>query len=108
MADLTDKTIHPMKIPWNFDQAPDVAAITTKMVLEEGAPVLRVVHYDDDHSWAFTCGTTNNPADGLVIAMGCILERDPTLHEIADLEPGWGAWREEIGGEWGIYPLDDG
>lgn len=99
--------VSPMKKPWNFDQAEDAAAITTKQVLREGAPVLRVVHYDDDHSWAFTCGTTDDPADGLVVAMGCIVELDPTLHDISDLEPGWGACREELGSEWEIYPMDD-
>lgn len=79
-----------MKKLWNFDQAEDVAAITTRQVLKEKAPVLKVVHYDDDHSWAFTCGTTDDPADGLVVAMGCIVELDPTLHDISDLEPGYG------------------
>ena len=36
---------------WKFDQDEDVAAITTKKVLYENAPILSVIHYDDDHSW---------------------------------------------------------
>jgi len=77
-----------MTTEWKFDQCRDVAAITTRQVLHEGYPILRVVHYADDHSWAFTCGTTNDPGDGLVVSMGCIVEHDPTLSEIAELPPG--------------------
>ena len=85
---------------WPFDQAPNVAAITSRQVLEDGLPILHVVHYDDDHSWAFTCGTTDEVDDGRVIGMGCALEIDSTLRTIADLPPGWRAWRERVGGKW--------
>src|SRR5687767_12544144 len=87
---------------WPFDQAENVAAITTWQVLREGHPILRVVHYSDDDSWAFTCGTTDDPKDGLV-GMGCIAGLDPTLGTIADLPPGWGACRKAVGEEWVRY-----
>jgi hypothetical protein len=41
-----------------FDQAPKMAAITTRQVINDGLPVLRVTHFLDDNSWAFLCGTT--------------------------------------------------
>ena len=85
---------------WRFDQAPNVAAITTIGVLEGRLPVLLVQHDDEDHSWAFLCGTTNDDKDGRVIGMGNMLAKDPTLHEVADLPPGWTAWRETVGGPW--------
>ena len=85
---------------WPFDQAPNVAAITTRQVLKEGLPILRVTHYSDDDSWAFVCGTTDKTEDGRVIGMGTALRLDPTLRTVADLPPGWTAWREKIGGEW--------
>ncbi|MEM9266514.1 MAG: hypothetical protein AAGA46_13415 [Cyanobacteria bacterium P01_F01_bin.13] len=92
-----------MNHDWPFDQAKNVAAITTRQVLDEQHPILQVVHYSDDHSWAFTCGTTDHPKDGKVVGMGCIVGIDPTLKEIADLPPGWGAWRETAGGSWTRY-----
>ncbi|PZO55539.1 MAG: hypothetical protein DCF15_10330 [Phormidesmis priestleyi] len=52
---------------WLFDQAPNVAAITTRQVIEENAEILVVVHYEDDHSWAFLCGSTDRDEDGRVI-----------------------------------------
>ena len=92
---------------WPFDQAQNVAAITTRQVLELGYPVLQVTHYEDDHSWAFVCGTTNDWAgDGRVICMAEALRIDGTLRSIADLPPGWSAWREDRNSEWVRYPDD--
>ena len=85
---------------WPFDQSPNVAAITTRYVLEDRLPVLRVTHYADDHSWAFVCGTTDAVEDGRVISMDEALAFDATLDSIADLPPGWTAWRERVGGSW--------
>jgi len=92
---------------WLFDQAPNVAAITTKQVIEEGLPILTVVHYSDDHSWAFVCGTSNATEDGRVIGMGTALKIDPTLETIADLPPGWHARRQAIGESWIREPNPD-
>ena len=88
-----------MQQPWPFDQAPNVAAVTTRQVLE-GNPILCVVHYDDDHSWAFTCGTTNDEADGRVISMLEAVDLDSTIKEVADLLPGWKASRSAAGAKW--------
>jgi hypothetical protein len=85
---------------WPFDQAPNVAAITTRQVINEGLPILRVIHYLDDDSWAFLCGTADKTDDGRVIGMGTAFKLDPTLRTIADLPPGWAAWRETVGGIW--------
>jgi hypothetical protein len=90
---------------WPFDQAPNVAAITTRQVLE-GRPILRVVHYDDDHSWAFTCGTTNDEADGRVISMEEAVTLDSTIREVSDLPPGWRAWRRAAGRKWQREQVD--
>ncbi len=93
-----------MSTDWPFDQPPNAAAITTINVIENGLPILLVQHYDDDHSWAFLCGTTNDPEDGRVIGMGTALQLDPTLRGVADLPPGWIATRESVDGEWERTP----
>ncbi len=92
-----------MAADWPFDQGPNVAAITTRQVLNDGLPILRVTHYSDDHDWAFVCGTTDATEDGRVIAMDEALHLDPTLRSIADLPPGWTAWREQVGAPWRRY-----
>jgi hypothetical protein len=85
---------------WPFDQTPNVAAITTRQVIQDRLPILCVTHYSDDNSWAFFCGTTDKTEDGRVIGMGTALKLDPTLRTIADLPPGWTALREYVGGPW--------
>lgn len=85
---------------WPFDQASNVAALTTRQVIEESAQVLVVVHYEDNHSWAFLCGTTDKDEDGRVIGMGTALRLDSTLDQVADLPPRWIASRNRLGGVW--------
>ncbi|WP_139163817.1 hypothetical protein [Desulfoluna spongiiphila] len=85
---------------WPFDQASNVTAITTRQVLEDGHPILRVTHYSDDHSWAFLCGTTDNTDDGRIVGMGTALQIDPSLRDIADLPVGWCALRKSVDSPW--------
>jgi hypothetical protein len=89
-----------MSNDWPFDQAPNVAAITTRQVLEQKFPILCVTHYTDDHSWGFVCGTTDAVENARIIGMSEALEIDPTLREIADLPPGWTARRTKVGNMW--------
>jgi hypothetical protein len=67
---------------WPFDQAPNVAAISEPAVIYDSVPILLVVHYSDDHSWAFLAGTDFRAANGKVIAMGEALRLDPTRSRI--------------------------
>ena len=90
---------------WPFDQSPNVAAITTRQVLE-GRAILHVVHYEDDQSWAFTCGTTSDEADGRVISMEQAVQLDSTIKEVSDLPPGWRAWRSAVGDRWQREQID--
>jgi hypothetical protein len=91
---------------WPFDQAPNVATVTTRAVLD-GAPVLLVVHYSDDHSWAFLDGAELNEQDGRVVGMGTMLKLDPTLAGIAELPPGWVARRGAPGEPWAAAQDDE-
>jgi hypothetical protein len=89
---------------WPFEDPRNTAAITTRQVLETGAPVLRVTHDAEDGGWQFLCGTTDDPADGRVVGLGCMCDRDATLLELADLPEGWCAWRERPGALWWRAP----
>jgi hypothetical protein len=85
---------------WPFADRPNTASITTRQVLEAGAPILRVAHDADDGSWQFLCGTTSDPADARVVGLGRMYARDPSLRAIADLPEGWCAWRKAPGLPW--------
>jgi hypothetical protein len=93
---------------WPFDQAPNVAALTTRQVIEQNLPILMVTHYSDDDSWAFVCGTTGDyENDGRLICMADALGRDSSLRRIADLPPGWSAERDDVDSEWIRYRDSD-
>ncbi|EJG0913745.1 hypothetical protein [Vibrio parahaemolyticus] len=85
---------------WNFDQDKNVAALITKQVVEQGLPILQVIHYSDDHSWAFMCGTTSNPSDTLVVSMEQAVSFDVSLYEIATMPPGCIASRNSVEEGW--------
>jgi hypothetical protein len=85
---------------WKFDQARNVATVTTNKVMLEKHPILMAVHYEEDDSWAFTCGTTNKSEDLMLVGMGEVVDLDPTLGSIADLPPGWSAERKSVDSSW--------
>jgi hypothetical protein len=84
---------------WPFADKPNTASITTRQVLE-GAPILLVTHDEDDGAWQFLCGTTDNPADGRIVGLGEMYQRDASLGQLADLPEGWRAWRASGGQPW--------
>jgi hypothetical protein len=86
---------------WKFDQAPNVACITSQSVLA-GESVLVASHYEDDHSWAFLDGLIFDPAKAVVVAMTTVLDLHPELQGIADTPPGWTAKRPAVGLPWSI------
>jgi len=90
-------------VKWPFDQARDVATVTTRQVIQENYPILSATHYSDDDSWAFTCGTTNKSEDLMLVGMGVVVDRDSTLLAIADLPPGWCAFRKSVHEDWERY-----
>jgi hypothetical protein len=90
-----------MEKPWPFDQPPNCAAITLRQIVRDGAPVLLVTHDEDDHGWQFLDGSeVPSASDAMIVCMSHIVETDPTLYELADLPPGWRAWRTSARGEW--------
>ena len=68
-------------------------------VFENKRPILLVVREEGD--WMFMCGGTDPGADDChVVEVGHLVDRDPTLHECADLPDGCEAERSAIGESW--------
>ena len=85
---------------WPFEDPPNVVTITTRQIIENSEPILLVSHDDDDGSWQFLTGGSFEVADGMLILLRNMVERDPSLDELADLPLGWQAWRERQGSPW--------
>ena len=79
---------------------------TTRQVLEGAEPILHVSHDSDDHGWQFLSREARE-ADGKIIALGEAVELDPSILQLADLPPGWHAWRDSIAHAWTREAMDD-
>ena len=71
-----------------------------RQVLDGSEPILLVSHDADDHSWQFIGSSDASMADAKLVALEEIVDIDPTVLEVADLEPGWQAIRTTVGGAW--------
>ncbi len=63
--------------------------------------MLLVTHDEDDHGWQFLDGSESpSRSDAVIVSMADVVDGDPSLHELADLPPGWRAWRRSVYNEW--------
>lgn len=85
---------------WPFASPPDEAVITLTRIITGPSAVLLVTHDDDDDSWQFLDGEHAFESDAAVIGLGEMIALDPSLSQLADLPPGWYAWRFEEGHDW--------
>jgi hypothetical protein len=89
---------------WPFDDSPNVAVITTRPVLEQGATILLVSHDEEDGGWQFLPAGQPREADARVVALRQIWALDPSVAELADLPLGWQAWRATPADPWHRNP----
>lgn len=89
-----------MSADWFFDDPPNIAVITTRQILELGYPILHVTHDAEDGGWQVLCGTTNDPSDARIIALGEAVQIDSSLMELANLPLGWKATRVSKDAPW--------
>jgi hypothetical protein len=79
-------------------ESPNDLVITTRLVMEEAWPILLVTHdTEQPPGWQFVNGSgdTDDPSTGIPVHVEHVLERDPSISELADLPPGWRAWEED-------------
>lgn len=88
---------------WPFSDPTNALAISTRQVVWDGYPVLRVSH-DADGTWQVLCGTTTDVKDALVVCLGCAFQRHPSIGALADMPPGWTARRDSPAGPWRREP----
>jgi hypothetical protein len=71
-----------------------------RQVMDGSEPILLVSHDEDDHGWQFIGTSDASMADAMLVGLEEIVMVDPTVLEVADLQPGWQALREVVGGPW--------
>ena len=89
-----------MNDSWPFDQSRNCATFSLRQIFQEEKPILYVSHDEDDHGWQFLSGEEFKEEDAFVVGLEEIVQLDPSVLDIADLEPGWIAKRESISDPW--------
>ena len=87
---------------WPFDQSKNCATYTIKQIMNKEVPILVAYHDIEDHSWEFLSNIETTMDDAMLVSLESITNIDPTVFEIAMIEPGYHAWREAVGKEWNI------
>jgi hypothetical protein len=80
----------------------NTAVFTCGHVLDDGKPVLRVVH-DEDGDWQFLCGADRHEtSDGRLICLGCAWERVGSHEQLSMMDTGMAATRDSVSHNWVI------
>ncbi|MCA8915538.1 MAG: hypothetical protein KDB90_09010 [Planctomycetes bacterium] len=85
---------------WPFVDEPDVSVLTTRQIIEQGAPIMCVTHDLEDGMWQFLHSDEVDEGDVLLVTLESVLALDAALGELWDLEPGWLAARESAEEGW--------
>jgi hypothetical protein len=89
---------------WPFAQPRDCAVITLRQILEGLQSILHVSRDRADDSWQFLGLEDARVEDASVVSFEEVVELDPSILQLADLPPGWHAWRKTIKGPWSRGP----
>ena len=89
-------------------ESPSGVVITTRQVMEQGWPILLVTHdADEPRGWEFVNGhgDTEDAASGITVHVEHVIERHPSVAELADLPEGWQARRSAESDDWIREPI---
>lgn len=92
---------------WPFAEDPHQRVFVSRCVVEDAAPIACVVH-DSDGEWQFIGPVDDPDQDGCKLScFHCVIERDPTIRELAKLRSGWMAVREDSNSDWTFEEAPD-
>ncbi|WNO09150.1 hypothetical protein [Teredinibacter sp. KSP-S5-2] len=90
------------EVGWPFDQPKNCAVFTIRQIIEDKAPIQIVYHDLEDGSWQFLSNIEYTIADVKLVGLEEIAKIDLTVFEVAKIDPGYHAWRNNIGDKWTI------
>jgi predicted adenylyl cyclase CyaB len=89
-----------MSSDWPFDDPEETEVVTLERILRGESPLLLVTHDHEDGGWQFLDGEHVSEDDGVTVLLGEMIQFDPSLEPLADLPPGWYAWRTDPDEPW--------
>ena len=84
---------------------PEVAAFVCSHVLKNSRAILLIARERGD--WMFLCGAEHGPEEEYgVVGVGHLVDRDPSICQVMDLQDNFEAEREDVGSPWIRSRLD--
>lgn len=92
------------RIKKDLEKSTDTAVFTTKFVLEDNKVVTYVTHEIEDGAWQFFSDDEFEEFESVarIIGLNEIMDKDPTLKQLVDMEPGHIATRNHKEDKWTI------
>lgn len=84
-----------------------MACLTVHSVADGTEPILLVTRDADDEMWQFLSGDVVIAENAVVVSLEEMVLQDVTLLHLADVGPGWRAWREDRGAPWQRRPIEN-
>lgn len=93
-----------MRTDWPFEDPPNVAVITSSAVIDGGRWIAVVQRDMDDGCWQFHSlgGAPTDLNQARVVSLSSMMQRDPSIGDLANLLPGDSAQRSGPGSPWVI------
>ena len=85
---------------WPFADPPNLAVITLRAIMQGATWIAYVSRDEEDDGWQFHGPEDSDVDDATVVALHRVLALDPSIAELADLPPGWQAWRAAPDAPW--------
>lgn len=87
---------------WRFKDPPNVAVIANRRIIFDGDWIAYVSHNSDDGARQFHTSQLEpvSECDAVLVSLQSIVKLDSTVLALADLPPGWHAWRDSKWAAW--------
>ncbi len=95
------------ELDWPFDQPKNCAVFTIRQVLDGEHPIQVIYHDLEDDGWQFVSNIEYTTDDAQLVGLEEITKIDPTVFEVAKMQPGYHAWRNSVGEKWNIVKTPD-
>lgn len=86
--------------PWPFSDPPRAVVFASKKIFEHNGWIQAVTHNPVDGAWQFHPQGGTAESEAQAVSLKTITQIDPSVLSLADLPPGWCAWRNSREGEW--------
>jgi len=87
----------------DYSENLNLAVFTTTYVMIKKSPIVYISH-DFEGDWQFLSAETVPTTEAMLVALGEIIEFDPTVIEVLNMPLNHGAFRKDKNSGWRIVP----